>query len=196
MKHFIEFIPIALFVGVYFYYRDIFIATAVLMSGVLLQVVFEFATTRTVAKRTWYIFGIVEVLGSLTLIFQNPVFVQWKPTIVNWVFSIGLLGNLFLSKNSLLKQMLGEQLELPDNVWKNLTLGWSAGFFLAGAVNLVVAFNFSMDIWVSYKFIGGIALTFSYIIITVIYLARGGYLQEPDSDQNTVDADGNQNPNV
>ncbi|HIG41167.1 MAG: inner membrane-spanning protein YciB [bacterium] len=193
MKQFVEFIPVAIFVAVYFGAgRDIFISTAALMAAMLLQVMFEFATTKTVAKRTLYIFGIVIVLGSLTLVFRNEAFILWKPTIVNWVFCLGLLANQLLGKDNILKKILGEQLNLPDQVWKTLTLGWSAGFFLAGALNLVVAHYFSLDFWVSYKLIGGFGLTLSYIIVTVIYLSTGGFLEDSDSSSDSVDIN---NPN-
>ena len=52
------------------------------------------------------------------------------------------------------------------------------GFFIAGALNLVVAYNLSMEFWVSYKLIGGFALTFTYILITMAYLARKGMLPD------------------
>ena len=78
--------------------------------------------------------------------------------------------------------MLGAQLRLPDSVWLRLNLGWSLGFFIAGALNLVVAFNFSLAFWVSYKLIGGFAITLSYIVLTLIYLSSGGHLQDPQTN--------------
>jgi intracellular septation protein len=77
--------------------------------------------------------------------------------------------------------MLGKQLTLHDQVWVRLNFGWACGFFFAGALNLVVAYNFSMEFWVSYKLIGGFALTFLYIMLTVGYLASKGYLKELES---------------
>ena len=41
MKQLIEFIPIALFGGVYFWTRDIFMATMFLMGGIVLQLAVE-----------------------------------------------------------------------------------------------------------------------------------------------------------
>jgi len=187
MKQFTEYIPIAIFAGVYFYTRDIFISTAVLMASMLLQVIFEFATTKSVSKRTLFIFAMVVVLGGLTLAFRNEAFIQWKPTLVNWAFCIALLAGHYFSKQNFLQKILGEQIQLPSHVWKNLTLGWSLGFFIAGALNLIVAFYFSMDFWVSYKLIGGFAITLVYIIITMIYLLKGGYIEEPEATDSKSD---------
>ena len=182
MKQFVEFIPVALFVGVYFTTRDIYISTAVLMGGVTLQLIYEWVTERTVDKRTQVIFWVAILFGGATLAFRNEEFIQWKPTIVNWLFSAALLISQYVSTDNLLKKLLGDQLPLPDHVWRNLNLGWSAGFFTAGALNLVVAYGFSLDFWVTYKLVGGFAITFIYMVITMVYLYKGGYIQEePDT---------------
>lgn len=178
MKQFAEFLPIAIFAGVYFYTKDIFLSTAVLMVAMVFQIGYEYISNKFVARQTWFVFGSVVVLGGMTLAFRDEVFIQWKPTLVNWAFCVALLGAEFIAKINLLKKMLGAQIRLPDHVWRNLTFGWSLGFFIAGALNLVVAFNFSMDFWVSYKLIGGFALTLFYMIVTVTYLVKGGYLED------------------
>ncbi len=178
MKQFAEFLPIAIFAGVYFYTRDIFMSTAVLMVAMVFQIGYEYGTNKFVSRQTWFVFGSVVILGGMTLVFRDEVFIQWKPTLVNWAFCLALLGAEFIARINLLKKMLGAQIRLPDHVWRNLTFGWSLGFFIAGALNLIVAFNFSMDFWVSYKLIGGFALTLFYMIVTVTYLVKGGYLEE------------------
>ena len=182
MRQFIEFIPIAVFVAVYFTTRNIYLATAVLMAGVCVQVGLEYGMSRHVRKQTRVVFYIVMIFGGMTLVFQDELFIKWKPTIVNWVFCAALLLNQYLSKDNLLKKLLGEHLRLPDHVWRNLTFGWSFGFFLAGALNLVVAYGFSTDFWVTYKLVGGIAITLTYIIITMVYLVTGGYIEQEDTD--------------
>ena len=187
MKQFADTIPIAIFAAVYFYTRDIFTSTAVLMGGMCVLIGYEYGTTRKVKKQSQFIFATVILLGGMTLAFRNEAFIQWKPTLVNWGFSIVLLGSLAIGKVNLLKKLLGEQLSLPDFVWKNLSLGWSLAFFIAGALNLIVAYNFSMDIWVSYKLIGGIGLTLIYMITMMVYLVMGGYLEDAKPDSKPAD---------
>lgn len=187
MKQFIEFIPVALFVAVFFYTRDIYAATIVLMIGICVQVGYEWATTRRIERKSQVIFWVAMLAGGATLFFHNEMFLQWKPTIVNWLFAIGLTASQFVGKENLIKKMLAEQIKLPDTVWRNLNLGWAFGFFLAGVLNLVVAYNFSLEFWVSYKLIGGIGITLLYMVVTIIYLATGGYLQEPAADVDTSD---------
>lgn len=187
MKQFADTIPIAIFAAVYFYTRDIFVSTGVLMAGMCVLIGYEFGTTRKVKKQSQFIFATVIVLGGMTLAFRDEAFIQWKPTLVNWGFSIVLLGGLVIGKVNLLKKLLGEQLSLPDPVWKNLSLGWSLAFFIAGALNLIVAYNFSMDVWVTYKLVGGIGLTLVYMIIMMVYLVKGGYLEEAKAESKSVD---------
>ncbi len=178
MKQFIDFVPVAAFVAVYFISRDIFISTGVLMAALALQIALEYLLHKQVDKKTLIVFCIAMLFGGATLVFRNEVFIQWKPTVVNWFFAGALLTSHFLGKQNLLEKFLGSQMDLPAQVWRNLNLGWALGFFVAGVLNLVVAFSFSMAIWVTYKLVGGLLITTSYVIATVVYLLRGGYLKE------------------
>ncbi len=179
MKQLIEFIPVLLFVLVYFYFSDIYLATMVLMGAVGAQLGLEYIREGKVSRQTQVIFWVVVLAGGATLAFRNDMFIKWKPSIVNWLFCVALLGTQLLGKQNLLQRLLGGQLQLPDKVWTRLALGWACGFFLAGALNLLVAYQYSTDFWVTYKLVGGIGLTLFYIIITMVYLAKGGYIKEP-----------------
>jgi intracellular septation protein len=181
MNQLLDFVPIALFVIVFFL-SDIFYATAALMIGVTLQVCIYWALKRPISRELKITFWASIVFGGLTLAFKNETFIQWKPTIVNWLLAVGLIGSHFIGGKNALQRMLGKQLTLIEAVWVKLNFGWACGFFLAGALNLLVAYNFSMEIWVSYKLIGGFALTLLYIMITVGYLSRKGYLDEDQLD--------------
>ena len=177
MNQMLDFVPIALFVVVFFL-SDIFMATGALMLGVSLQLGIYYLLKKPISRELKITFWASIVFGSLTLIFRNELFIQWKPTIVNWLFCVSLIGSQFVGRSNLVKKLLGKQLSLTDDIWLRLNFGWAFGFFLAGVLNLVVAYNFSMEIWVTYKLIGGFALTFAYIMITMIYLSKKGFLTE------------------
>lgn len=177
MNQLFDFLPIALFVAVFFM-SDIFYATGALMIGVTLQVGIYKLLGRTISKELLITFWVSLLFGGLTLAFRNEAFIQWKPTIVNWLFCVSLIGSHFIGQQNLLRRLLGHQLSLTEEVWVKLNFGWAFGFFFAGALNLVVAYNFSMEFWVSYKLIGGFALTLLYILLTLAYLASKGFLNE------------------
>lgn len=179
MTQLLDFIPIALFVGVFFA-MDIYWATGALMVAVTVQVLAYRLLGKPVSRELNMTFWASLIFGALTLIFRNETFIQWKPTIVNWLLAVSLVGSYYVGRTNLLKQLLGKQLTLVDEVWTRLNFGWALGFFFAGALNLVVAYNFSMEFWVGYKLVGGFALTFLYIVITMVYLARKGFLEGHD----------------
>lgn len=189
MTQLLDFVPILLFVAVFFA-SDIYYATAALMLGVTVQAGVYVGLKKPMSREFKMTFWASLVFGALTLIFRNETFIQWKPTIVNWLLAASLVGSFYLGGTNLMKTLLGKQLSLVDEVWTRLNFGWAAGFFFAGALNLVVAYNFSMEFWVSYKLIGGFALTFIYIVITMIYLSRKGFLHEPDAHEEASSRDG------
>ena len=186
MSQLLDFLPIALFAAVFFGTPapdNILWATAALMAGITLQVVAYWVLKKPISGQLKFTFWASIILGGLTLFLRDATFIQWKPTVVNWTLAVVLLGaDLFAGRN-LLKSLLGQQLSAPDNVWRTLNFGWAAGFTLAGILNLWVAWNFTMDFWVTYKLVGGFALTLLYIILTLVYLARLGHLKDPNADQ-------------
>lgn len=177
MRQLLDFIPILVFVAVFFA-TDIYWATGALMAAVALQVAAYKLAGRPVGRELKLTFWVSILFGGLTLALRDETFIQWKPTVINWLLSATLIGGHLMGRN-LLEKLLGGQLKLPPPVWTNLNFGWAAGFFLAGALNLVVAYGFSMEVWVAYKLVGGLGLTFSYVALTLIYLHRLGLLSLP-----------------
>ncbi|MBT8149486.1 MAG: septation protein IspZ [Pseudomonadales bacterium] len=180
MRSILELIPIALFfiaykldgetvqlLGYSYQFDGIFSATAVLMIATVLQVFATWLITREVEKKLWWLLAAVLVLGSATLILRNELFIQWKPTIFNWVLGCVFLGMLVFSEKSLLERMLGSQLQLPAKAWLNLNQLWVANFFIVGALNLYVAYGFPEATWVSYKLYSSIGFTLLLMVLTM-----------------------------
>jgi intracellular septation protein len=179
MKLLFDFLPILLFFIAY-KLADIYVATGVLIVVTLAQVGWVWLRQRRVEKIPLFTAALVLVLGAATLILHDPVFVKWKPTVVNWLFAAAFLGSRFIGQKTLLERMMGSQLELPAPVWVKLTLAW-AGFFLAmGAANLYVAFNFSENAWVNFKLFGLLGLTLIFVLAQAAYMSR--HLKTDDAD--------------
>jgi len=180
MKQIIEYLPIIIFTITYFYTRDIFFATLILLIGLFAQVCLEYLQEKKVSKKTKMILGISLLFGGSTLIFRNEEFLFWRPTIINWIFSVILLSLDYFSGKNLLKIIMGKTIILPDNVWRRLSRGWSLGFFISGLLNIIIAYNFTLDIWISFKFFGGFLITLTFVVIMMIYLWKGGYLDKKE----------------
>lgn len=172
----LEFLPILVFVAVYYAY-GIYYATAALMLAAALEVGFLWVTKRNISSMLKFTLWLSLIFGGLTLLLHDKTFIQWKPTVLNWAMSLALLGSHFAGR-TLPERMLGSQLSLPAGVWSRLNFGWAVGFFVAGALNLYVARNYSEAFWVNYKLIGGFGITLLYVLISVGYLLLGGHLRE------------------
>ena len=158
---------------------DIFFSTKALIGMVCLQAGLEYYLTKTLKTMTKVLLASVVVMGGLTIAFRDETFILWKPTIFNWVLAAILAGSQIAFGKSLLRSFLGQQLQLPQAAWFRLGYGWALGFFFAGSLNLVIAYQFSLDFWMKYKLFGGPVLIFAYTIATVVYLNQIGALTDP-----------------
>lgn len=184
MKQLAEFLPIALFFIVYqlkgtsvglagweYTFDGIFSATAVLMAATVAQVAITFALTRTLEKRLLWLLLAVMVFGGATLLFRNQMFIQWKPTIFNWVLALVFGASQYIGDKNLMERTLGSQIHLPKPVWGKLNLLWVANFVIVGGLNLVVAYGYSEDTWVSYKLYSSIGFTLLLTILTALLIS-------------------------
>lgn len=184
MQQLIDYIAILGFVVVYFISRDVFLATAVLMGGVTLQVCIYWLLKKPIGNELKLTFWASMLMGGLTLALRDETFIQWKPSIVNWLFALVLVGAHLFTRTLLIKRMLGKMMILPDEAWLTLTYGWAAAFAISGVLNLWVAYNYSMDTWVTFKLVGMLGLNFIFILLTFTYLYNKGWLADenlPDS---------------
>lgn len=189
-----DFLPIVIFFAVYKYSGDIITATAVLIPATIAQVLFVYWRTGKVEKMLLVTLALVVVLGGATVIFENKAFLQWKPTVVNWLFGIAFLGSEFIGSRNILERMMGGQIELPKAIWRRLNLMWIAFFIFIGTANLYVAFSghYSEDQWVNFKLFGMLGITLVFVILQGFYLARHVDTSEPEKDN---DLDTRQTPN-
>lgn len=171
MKLLFDFLPILLFFIAY-KLADIYVATGVLIVTTLAQIGWTWLRQRRVEKLPLITAGLVLVLGGATLLLKDPMFVKWKPTVVNWLFSAAFLGSLFIGQKTLLERMLGGQLELPTPVWVKLTLAWALFFLAMGVTNLYIAFNFDENTWVNFKLFGMLGLTLVFVLAQAAYMSR------------------------
>ena len=194
MKLLIDFLPIVIFFIVYKmapqcieaispllnadqiqYFTDlpaIILATAVLIPATMLQILYTKISTGKVETMHLVTLALVVIMGGATVISQDKTFIQWKPTVVNWLFAAAFFGSQFIGKKTILQRMMGQNLSLPAPAWQKLNYAWVAFFTFSGIANLYVAYNFSEDIWVNFKLFGLLGLTFAFIVAQSFYLYR------------------------
>ena len=203
MKFLFDLFPLLLFFAAYLRF-DIYVATGVAIVASLIQVV----AYRLVRGRfeTAQLIGLaaIAVFGGLTLLVRGLAllngdgetmrvalagvelelnardFIKWKPTVVYWILALLVFGSHLFGKKPLLDRMLGAEVQLPPQVWKQLNLSWGIFFLVLGALNIYVAFHLGFGLtdeareklWVYFKVPGSIVLTLLFIVIQAVYMAR------------------------
>ena len=200
MKILFDFLPIALFFGMFKYaegHKDwaastatewlgfmvsggvvglaeapVLLATVVVIVATLAQILWLKARGKKVDLMLWVSLGLVTALGSATIYFHSESFIKWKPTVLYWVMGSALLfGQLVLKKNGI-KSLMGAQMDLPDAIWRQVNFSWVAFFAVMGFLNLWVAFNFPTAIWVNFKLFGGLGLMMLFVLVQAVYLNK------------------------
>lgn len=171
MSSLLEFLLLAAFFVAYLW-KGIYVATAVVMVGSVLLLAASWWRTRKLETMPLLVAVLALVLGGVTLLFHDPVYIKWKFSVVEWLFGLVILGSQFLGKKPFMRRMLEEKLSLPETVWKRLNLMWAVYFLFLGTLNVYVIYNFSTDAWVKFKMFGSMGLTLVFVIIQAAYLAK------------------------
>jgi len=150
----------------------VMLATIVVIIATLFQVAFMKFNKRRIDLMLWISLAMIVVLGGATVWFHNETFVKWKPSVFCWAMGLVLwISQAFFHRN-LLRQTLGEEIELPDFAWQRLNFAWIAYFALLGLVNLWVAYAFSTDAWASFHTFGSFGISIAFIVGQGFYLAK------------------------
>lgn len=160
----------------------VMLATIVVIIATLAQVAWLKLRGKKVDFILWVSLVLVVVLGGLTIWFHDQTFIKWKPSVLYWAMGVTFWLSQTLFNRNLLRLLLGEQMQLPDMIWRRLNFAWIAFFGLMGLVNLWVAYTFSFDTWVNFKLFGLLGLMFVFTVAQGFYL--GKYLEdEPQAKQ-------------
>ena len=177
MKLLFDLFPVILFF-VAFKLADIYVATAVAIAATIAQIGWLRLRGRRVEPMQWTSLVIIVAFGGLTLLLQDETFIKWKPTVLYGLFAVALLGTQRLTGRNPMQVLMGSQLSLPEPIWQRLTWAWAAFFAAMAALNLFVAYTFSLDTWVDFKLFGTLGLTFAFVIAQALWLGR--HAQDPN----------------
>ncbi|MEP9365999.1 septation protein A [Xanthobacter sp. VNH20] len=152
-------------------YGGIYVATGVFMVATLAALAAMWVLARRIAVMPLVSAVVVMVFGTLTLVLQDDHFIKMKPTMVNALFGVLLLGGLLFRK-PLLPYVLDGMVRLTDQGWRILTLRWGVFFLVMAVLNELVWRNFSTDTWVNFKTFGYLPLTFLFAFAQAPLMAR------------------------
>ena len=175
MKFLFDLFPVILFF-VAFKIAGIYVATGVAIAATFAQIGWVWFRHRKVDTMLWVSLAIVTIFGGATLLLHDETFIKWKPTVLYWLFAAILGGSQLFMKKNLMRSLLSEQMELPEVAWNRMSLSWIGFFVFMGIANLIVAFNFSTDMWVNFKLFGGIGLMLCFVLLQGLMLSK--YIEE------------------
>ena len=193
MQQFFEYVPVLGFLAAYLLLKDIFLATAILLGFYVVVFVALMITNKEITKSFKLTFWLVMIFGGMTLLFQNQQFIQWKPTIFCWACASFLILYRIKNKNiHALESLFEGKVNLSSSAWGFLTYYSSFFLLIEGSLNLWVAYQFSLDEWVTFKVIGLPILSFLMIFSAFGYLIYTKQIGEQDFK----DSSKNNNPKV
>ncbi len=181
MKQLLDFIPLIIFFALFKLY-DIYVATGALIAATAVQVAVTYFVYKKVEKMQLITFAVVTVFGGMTIFLHDDNFIKWKVTIVYTVFALGLAISHLIGKSAI-KSMLGKEITLPDSVWAKVTWAWVLFFSVCSVLNIYIAYQLPLDVWVNFKVFGLLIATFAYTILTGIYIYKHLPKEQKDSNQ-------------
>ena len=182
-----EFIPLILFFAA-FVWKDFFFALVVLMIAAPAGLLAKYLVKKKLDKMYMWSTILLFPFAGASLYFRNPEFLFWKPTVYYWVISIILTGSVWIGEKPIVRRLIDMSGELPtdqitDSQWRGLSFVWSVFFIAMGVLNLYVAFNYSLDFWITFKVFGLMAITMLFIFSQVFWIASQMDIPEESEDQ-------------
>lgn len=115
----------------------IYWATGLFMAATALALAYAYFTQKRLPPMLLVTFVIVAGFGGMTIYLQDPIFIYIKPTIINLLFSVTILGCFAFGFN-VWKALFGAIFEMPERAWFILGVRWALFFGLLAFMNEVL----------------------------------------------------------
>ncbi len=131
-----------------------------------------------VSPMMWMSAILILGFGALTIYFNDPRFIQHKPTIIYAGFALILFGGLLRGK-AMLKSLLQAAFEgLTDEGWLKLSRNWALFFTAMAVVNELMVATLTFDWWLTIKVWGVTTASFIFAMANIPMLMKHGFSVE------------------
>jgi intracellular septation protein len=140
-----DFFSTILFLAIYLATDNVLLATGVAIAGAIAQVVYSRVKGKPLGYMTYASLALVIVLGTATLLTNDPRFVLAKPAIGHFA-----IGAIMLKRGWLLRYLPAI---VTDNIPEYVTVAgyaWAALMFVLGAGTIGGAMTGDMKLWTFY----------------------------------------------
>jgi intracellular septation protein A len=167
-----DFFSTIVFLVVYLTTDNIVLATAVAIAGAIGQVIWSRIKGRELGYMTWASLGLVIVLGSATVLTNDPRFVLAKPAIGHFA-----VGAIMLKRGWMLRYMPPIVAETIPEYVSFAGVAWAALMFVLGLGTIVIAMTGDIKLWtiyVSVVLVGAkiAAFAIQYVAFRVLVTSR------------------------
>ncbi len=170
MNLLLDFLPAILFFAG-FKLGNIYIATGVAMAASIVLIAWSLIRREPVKPVQWISLGFIAFFGSLTILLHDEFYIKLKWTLFYASMGIAMLVATAMNKNPL-KSLMGQELVLPEKVWRQLSLAWAGYFLLLAALNQYFATVLTLEQWVNVKIFGGLALLVVFTIAQGVWIYK------------------------
>ena len=172
MKQLFEFFPLIVFFVVYYKSdKDLYLSITAVIIATLISLVALYIKERKISTMMLVSTVILVVFGGLSIFLKNDIFFKMKPTIINALFAIILIGSTFFNK-PVLKMLLNSSMKLTDQGWLLMNKLWSGFFIFLALLNEIVWRTQTTDVWVNFKVFGIMGITIVFTIIQIPLLKK------------------------
>jgi intracellular septation protein len=179
-----DFLSTIVFLAIYLTTGNVVLATSVAIAGAVAQVIYSRVKRQPLAFMTYASVALVIVLGSVTLLTNDPRFVLAKPSIAHFA-----IGAIMLKRGWMLRYMPPIVAETIPEYVTLAGYAWAALMFALGFGTIAVAATGDLKLWAIYVSVVliGAKLTafaaqyvaFRFLVISRIRAAHGRNPQAP-----------------
>jgi len=167
-----DFFSTIVFLALYLITGDVLLATGVAIAGAVAQVVYSRIKGQQLTFMTYASLALVIVLGSATLLTNDPRFVLAKPSIAHFA-----IGAIMLKRGWMLRYMPPIVTETVPEYVTIAGYAWAGLMFALGAGVIAVASTGDMKLWALYVSVVAIgakvaAFAVQYVAFRVIITNR------------------------
>ena len=167
-----DFLSTIIFLVIYLASGNIVLATSVAIAGAIGQVVYARIKGHELSFMTYASLALVIVLGTVTLLTQDPRFVLAKPSIAHFA-----IGAIMLKRGWMLRYMPPIVAETIPEYVTIAGYAWAALMFALGAGVIAVASTGDIKLWAFYVSVVAIgaklaAFAVQYVAFRLLVISR------------------------
>jgi intracellular septation protein len=148
--------------------------TAVFMVAIIAALIISKWKLGKISPMMWMSAILVTGFGALTLWFQDPKFIQLKPTLIYLLFAAVLFAGLLRGK-AFLQYLLEYAFDGVDHDgWMKLSRNWALFFIVMAGLNEVLRSYFDFDTWLTAKTWGVTIIFFLFNMSQIPMLVKHG----------------------